>query len=105
MERILRWVREKLGLDISGPVASPAHSPAAQHTAAQEVPAHTSNIKSFGEKKNPPSDTQFAATVAYYYRFEAPSHLRKESINTNDAVLLWEVSKAITRQIISSTGA
>jgi hypothetical protein len=36
------------------------------------------------EKKIPSSDTQFAATVAYYYRFEAPAHLRKESITSEE---------------------
>jgi hypothetical protein len=43
-----------------------------------------SDIKSFVEKKNPSFDTHFAATVAYYHRFEAPEHLRKESITKED---------------------
>ncbi len=47
-------------------------------------PAQGSDIKSFVEKKKPSSDTQFAATIAYYYRFEAPGHLRKESITSAD---------------------
>lgn len=85
-ERILRWTREKLGLTqhppelpvkATPPVVPPPGIPALQ-------PAQGSDIKSFVEKKKPSSDTQFAAAIAYYYRFEAPSLLRKDSITSAD---------------------
>lgn len=42
------------------------------------------NIKSFIAEKAPSSDNQFAAAVAYYYRFEAPEAARKEAITADD---------------------
>lgn len=44
----------------------------------------TQNIKSFVTAKNPRSDVQFAATVAYYFQFEAPQSERKSAINKDD---------------------
>lgn len=85
-ERVLRWAREKLGL-----TPQPQEPPAP--IAAHNVPPVTSlppnlgqgsDIRSFMKKKNPTTDTQFAATVAYYFRFEAPANLRKESITSDD---------------------
>jgi len=97
-ERILRWVREKSGLGHLQPGALPiATSSAARHpTMTPAASGQASDIKSFVEKKNPKSDTQFAATVAYYYRFEAPpSQPRKESITKED---LQEASRQISRK-------
>jgi hypothetical protein len=42
------------------------------------------DIKSFMDQKEPSSDTEFAATVAYYYRFEAPVPERRETIGKDD---------------------
>ena len=42
------------------------------------------DIRSFFAAKNPRSDIQFAATVAYYYQFEAPPAERKTCINKDD---------------------
>jgi hypothetical protein len=39
------------------------------------------DIKSFIAAKSPKSDNQFAAAVAYFYRFEAPPAERRDSIN------------------------
>ena len=36
--------------------------------------------------KKPLSDSQFAATVAYYYRFEAPEPQRKTSLSSTDLI-------------------
>lgn len=93
-ERILRWAMEKVGLR---PFVAPAHSaqsstsPSAAATAfAVTPPPHppsTSSavdIKTFIDEKQPRSDVQFAATVAYYLRFEAPPVERKDSINKED---------------------
>jgi hypothetical protein len=65
----------------SAPPSPHAPSPSPHPTATA---GQVSDIKTFVEKKNPTFDTHFAATVAYYYRFEAPEHLRKESITKED---------------------
>jgi hypothetical protein len=44
----------------------------------------TTDIKTFIAAKRPRKDVQFAATVAYYYRFEAPQAERKDEINKDD---------------------
>ena len=49
---------------------------AAHHTGS------TKDLKSFVIDKNPSSDMQFAAVIAYYYKFEAPINERKDSINS-----------------------
>src|SRR5258706_15661027 len=42
------------------------------------------DIKTFIATKQPRRDIQFAAAVAYYYRFEAPLAERKDAINKDD---------------------
>lgn len=90
-QRIIRWAREKLGL-AEDPVA---HRPVPESSGSHgergvegasppHAPGAASDIKSFIVKKNPASDTQFAAAVAYFYRFEAPSSTRKEFITPTD---------------------
>jgi hypothetical protein len=44
------------------------------------------DIKTFVDFKKPLSDSQFAATVAYYYRFEAPEPQRKASLSSADLI-------------------
>lgn len=89
-ERIIRWGREKLGL-IEVPSAPSAGrvpstgSPAAATAPAGAAQRHGStDIKSFVDSKNPSSDIEVVATVAYYYRFEAPQADRKESVTSQD---------------------
>src|SRR5487761_871229 len=75
-QRIFRWAAEKLALpplfDASQtqtarpPTEGPSHSP------ATPVASSAQDIKSFVAQKNPRSDVQFAATIAYYYQFVAP---------------------------------
>lgn len=84
-ERILRWVREKFGLiqptePTREEVVTATFSPQQGHPGG----GRTKDIKSFVLEKNPQSDNQFAATVAYYYRFEAPESLRKAEITAGD---------------------
>ena len=80
-ERIIRWAREKLGLAVTQlhPVTPPQltqqHNPPSFQGPAKD-------LKSFVNEKNPTSDMQFAVTVAYYYKFEAPENERKDSINS-----------------------
>lgn len=83
---VLRFVQEKLGL-IAQPRQVEPHSQSADalHTpASNSSPGTSADIKSFVEKKAPDSDVQFAATVAYYYQFEAPADQRKGSITVTD---------------------
>lgn len=90
-ERIIRWARERVGLAVleSGPAggalvanaggvapASVTHPPAPVQTGG--------NIKQFVELKTPKSDMHFAAVVAYYYRFNAPSGERKSTVTAED---------------------
>src|ERR1700737_125124 len=85
-ERIIRWAREKLGLAMV-PAGSTQPSPPpplgfpALNAAA---PTGSKDLKTFVAEKKPKNDVQFATTVAYYYRFEAPQNLRKSEINADD---------------------
>ena len=42
------------------------------------------DIKTFMGEKKPRNDVQYAAAVAYYYRFEAPPAEKKEAVNKDD---------------------
>jgi hypothetical protein len=44
----------------------------------------TLDIKRFIEVKKPRNDVQYAAAVAYYYRFEAPPSEKKDAITGED---------------------
>jgi hypothetical protein len=46
--------------------------------------ARPKDIKSFFLEKQPKSDNQFVAVVAYFYRFLAPETERKDSITSAD---------------------
>ncbi|MGA7726268.1 MAG: hypothetical protein WCA95_13410 [Opitutaceae bacterium] len=88
-ERAIRYASETLGLSPVQPV--PTHIPAhiVEQPSGGHPPDHSAkravDIKQFSESKAPKSDNQFAAVVAYYYRFEAPVEQRRDSID--DAVL------------------
>src|SRR5882672_8164431 len=89
-ERVLRWAREKLGLKAVAPPAALTDS-SAKYPAAPVMgdaisfhKGRTTDIKTFVASKNPSSNNEFTATVAYYYRFEAPEAERKESITAED---------------------
>jgi hypothetical protein len=82
-ERIIRWAREKLGLVITPPAAEPTASVARLPTAARPLSGPT-NLREFVALKDPQSDIQFAATVAYFYRFEAADGQRKETVKATD---------------------
>lgn len=89
--RIIRWAEEKLGLS-SGGGASGLSSPSRPsllsafmaEPGGQSTQSRVSDIKSFVQQKQPTSDNQFAAVVAYYYAFEAPSEQRKSEIGASD---------------------
>lgn len=105
-ERIIRWAREKIGLVVAalsqqvapsfstpppGSAPSPALSPA----------IGAKDLKTFVTEKKPKNDVQFAATVAYYYRFEAPENLRKSEINGDD---LQEACRLVGRERFNNPG-
>ena len=95
-ERIIRWAREKLGMAGNAtpsitPVAVPGSVAAAvpadaPHAATAVGPGGAQDIRSFMTFKNPKTEAQLVATVAYYYRFMSPPHERKETITGADVV-------------------
>lgn len=109
-QRVLRWVAEGLGI-ASTPAPNPSHafagSPAAPHVpaapvgampslgAASALPGGSADIKSFISSKAPKSDQQFAAAVAYFYKFEAPPAARRDTIN---AEILQEAARLAARK-------
>jgi hypothetical protein len=99
-ERIIRWAREKLGLSTQ---ISPAQTTVATAASLASPTAISSgkDLKSFVTGKNPKSDVQFAATVAYYYQFETSPQERKEQINSND---LQEACRLATRKRLKDPG-
>ena len=86
-ERIVRWAIEKLGMQtVSTSIVPPITTPQrglTQSTITQ-VGVATTDLKTFVAEKQPKSDVHFAATVAYFYTYEAPPEKRKESINKED---------------------
>lgn len=91
-QRVLRWVAESLGLDIASPppaerrpldTSIPAGGTPAPPRDLQHPPRQqgSQDIKTFVESKRPRSDVQFAAVVAYYYRFEVAAENRRDSID------------------------
>lgn len=103
-ERIIRWVSESLELSISGRGAR-AHPPDA-HAAVVVPPtvgdadrsSRAKDMRSWVGEKQPKSDTQFAAVVAYFFRFIATDTERKDSITSEDLqtaarLAQWKVFK------------
>jgi hypothetical protein len=85
-ERIIRWAREKIGLAVAPEMPStpwPAGSPAGSPPSGAATSAQK-DLKTFVGEKKPKNDVQFAATVAYYYRFVAPPDQRKNEITSTD---------------------
>jgi hypothetical protein len=101
-ERILRWVREKVGLASAVPQLStlPTGSVIVSGSAPTQISGST-DLKSFVAEKKPKNDVQFAATVAYYYRFVAPGEHRKAEITSND---LQEACRLVGRERFSVPG-
>lgn len=101
--RILRWVSESLGILIHTSTQSGGVSPTnlgggPQHAA---IPGAVTDIKSFVSSKDPKSDNQFAATVAYFYRFAAPQNERRDSIT---AEVLQEATRLSGRARLGDPG-
>ncbi|MCR9232184.1 MAG: hypothetical protein NXI29_14330 [bacterium] len=91
--RIIRWACEKLGVNFpashSSDIVNQGGGQKLNKVDGQLTPpaAHGHrglDIKSFIAEKDPSSNNEFAACVAYYYRFEAPAGAEKEAINGDD---------------------
>ena len=90
-ERILRWAREKLGLPTGSPQNAELPAKTGSQSSTEAIPGGAASaqkrrltIKEFVDQKSPRSDNQFAAVVAYYYRFESPESERKGFITAED---------------------
>ena len=102
-ERVIRWAREKLKLPVSVSSRLPVENAATQHQPVSQ-PAGiltttgeptAKDLRTFVAEKKPTSDVQFAATVAYYHRFEAPEAQRKTEIVADD---LGEACRLVNRE-------
>jgi hypothetical protein len=85
--RAMRFASETLGLQ-QAPVLGPT---TALTTVSVQGAERASDIRQFVAAKAPKSDLQFAAVVAYFYRFEAPEDKRQDRINA-------EILEEATRQ-------
>lgn len=96
-ERIIRWAREKLGLitNLAAPITAHQVSPSTITPAEIQSENRSTDIGTFVRSKNPVSDVQFAATIAYYYRFEAPANERKDTVASAD---LQEACRKVNRK-------
>ncbi len=88
-ERIIRWAREKLGLAVAPAGSSPSSAPpspagSTAGPASGSLSSAPKDLKTFVAEKKPKNDVQFAATVAYYYRFVAPTDQQKSEVTKTD---------------------
>ena len=83
-ERVLRYVSESLGLKSTISAGSSPSSAIFSPTVSASPAGRVLDIRQFSNSKEPKTDQQFAAVVAYYYQFEAPPESRKDAINAND---------------------
>lgn len=100
-ERIIRWAREKLGLSASQQTTPTTNSQNNLQTNVQVTDTRNKDLKSFINEKNPSSDMQFAVTVAYYYKFEAPENEKKDSINSE---ILQDAARLASRKRLGNPG-
>jgi len=81
----MRFAAETLGLQPGAPSHTPVAAvlPAPAGAPTPTGTPHGMDIKQFTAAKAPTSDQQFAAVVAYFYRFEAPEGQRRETIDSD----------------------
>jgi len=92
-----RFAGETLGLQAapSGPGPLAVGVSATPQAIQSNTQRNSTDIKQFTAAKAPKSDQQFAAVVAYFYRFEAPETQRRETI---DADALQEAARLAGRK-------
>jgi len=104
-ERIIRWAKEKLGLasgNLEGlPTQTSPPTTQQHHHIGQPYTKLKTDIKTFVDTKDPKSDMYFAATIAYYYRFEASLDQRKEEISSGH---LQEACRQVGRRRLKNPG-
>jgi len=95
-ERIIRWARERVGLEQTSNVAQtpPSSVDKGAHPAFTGDSSAVPDIRTFINEKSPGSDVHFATAVAYYYRFVAPESQRKNEI---DSVTLQDACRTAQR--------
>lgn len=103
-QRVLRWVAEGLGVAPGALALAPPPQPAGGSHPPQVPPVSppaspATDIKTFIAAKTPKSDMQFAAAVAYFYRFDAPPAERRDSI---DGTALQEAARLAGRRRLSN---
>ncbi len=95
----MRFASETLGLQsaVIAPTPVDAISGASPPAPQPDVrgPTHSTDIKQFTAAKAPKTDQQFAAVVAYFYRFKAKETDRRDSI---DADTLKEAARLADRR-------
>jgi hypothetical protein len=95
----MRFAAETLGLQpvsvTQAPTAPVIPAAASGSLSGSSGAIHSTDIKQFTAAKVPKSDQQFAAVVAYFYRFEAPEEQRKDTI---DADSLLEAARLAGRK-------
>lgn len=99
----MRFASETLGLQVpalQGPSA-PGSGALVPPSSLGGALAHSTDIKQFTDARKPRTDQQFAAVVAYFYRFEAPDAQKKETI---DADALQEAARLASRKRPSNPG-
>jgi len=106
-ERIIRWVRERIGLSVAPSQQEPSIGVSSGQVSVLPVAA---TIKDFLNSKQPKGDNQLAATVAYFYRFVAPENDRKQSITKEDLLNAcrladWERPKHPAQVLVNSQAA
>ena len=100
-ERMIRWVREKLGMDVLTLLPSPQSTASPQSSPEIRRTGPTVDVRSFVNTKNPKADAHFAATIAFYYKFESSEADRKPTINSSD---LQEACRLAGRQRLHDPG-
>lgn len=101
--QVLRWVAESLdiALHVKPAVPHPASAGSDEASTTPRDGVRSPDIKAFIEMKDPKSDVQFAAAVAYYYRFEAPADQRQDTISSET---LQEATRLAGRQRLKGPG-
>lgn len=85
--RIIRWACEKLGAKdvISNlPEVKDIQRLNTENNVGLQKQRYSTDIKSFVLEKKPVNDAQFVAVISYYYKFEAPDEIKKDSIVSDD---------------------
>jgi hypothetical protein len=99
----MRWVAESLGVTLGTPAgtSSVLQQSGAQLPSSPPSGNRPKDIRSFVQEKQPKSDNQYAAVVAYYYRFEAPQNERADSVNSET---LQESTRLAGRERLGDPG-